>query len=407
MSEREVEWNLQEEKMENQKNRWLILIAAIVTNLSLGAGYAWSVFQTALLDVNTNWALSDTSLAFSISFAMVPVGMIICGPIVDKHGGKKIVFVSGILFGVGMFATGFANSIFMLYLTYGLILGLGIGAGYGTATALTVKWFPDKKGLAGGLTAAGFGSGAIILAPIATSMIDSIGVNNTFRVLGAILLVVICSASFIMENPPEKPQAANAVSRNTDRGFKEMLRDSNFWILWGVYIFAATSGMMIIGHAANLAEYYSLGAGAVIVMIVGLANTFGRIFWGSVSDRIGRYKTVTIMFVVSGIGLMLLNFSQMMMAAVGIFGLICIALSFGGFLGSFPGITAENWGASKAAANYGWMFTAYGIASILGPSLASTIRESTGSYSLALIISTVMALIGIILIIWYMKRVDK
>lgn len=407
MSEREVEWNLQEEKMENQKNRWLILIAAIITNLSLGAGYAWSVFQTALLDVNTNWALSDTSLAFSISFAMVPVGMIICGPIVDKHGGKKIVFVSGILFGVGMFATGFANSIFMLYLTYGLILGLGIGAGYGTATALTVKWFPDKKGLAGGLTAAGFGSGAIILAPIATSMIDSIGVNNTFRVLGAILLVVICSASFIMENPPEKPQAANAVSRNTDRGFKEMLRDSNFWILWGVYIFAATSGMMIIGHAANLAEYYSLGAGAVIVMIVGLANTFGRIFWGSVSDRIGRYKTVTIMFVVSGIGLMLLNFSQMMMAAVGIFGLICIALSFGGFLGSFPGITAENWGASKAAANYGWMFTAYGIASILGPSLASTIRESTGSYSLALIISTVMALIGIILIIWYMKRVDK
>lgn len=392
--------------MKKEKSRWLILAAAIVTNLSLGAGYAWSVFQAALLEVNPDWALSDTSLAFSISFAMVPVGMIICGPIVDKHGGKKIVFASGLLFGLGMFATGFVNSILMLYLTYGLILGLGIGAGYGTATALTVKWFPDKKGLAGGLTAAGFGSGAIILAPIATSMIDSIGVNDTFKIIGAILLVVICSASFILENPPAKPQVAGVVPVS-DSTVKEMLRDSNFWILWGVYTFAATSGMMIIGHAASLAEYYSLGAGAVIVMIVGLANTVGRIFWGSVSDKIGRYKTVATMFVVSGAGLMLLNFTEMLGAVAGILGLICIALSFGGFLGSFPGITAENWGASKAAANYGWMFTAYGIASILGPSLASTIREATGSYSMALIISTIMAVLGIGLIIWYMKRASK
>lgn len=392
--------------MKKQKNRWLILIAAIIINLSLGAGYAWSVFQTALLDVNSDWTLSDTSLAFSISFAMVPVAMIICGPIVDKYGGKKIVLASGVLFGVGMFATGFVNSILMLYITYGLILGLGIGAGYGTVTALTVKWFPDKKGLAGGLTAAGFGSGAIILAPIATNMIDSVGVNNTFQILGGILFVVICSASFMMENPPSKPQFAGGVSEK-DSTFKEMLRDPNFWILWGVYTFAATSGMMIIGHAASLAEYYSLGAGAVIVMIVGLANTIGRIFWGSVSDRIGRYKTVTTMFVVSGSGLMMLNFTEMLGALAGVIGLVCIALSFGGFLGSFPGITAENWGASKAAANYGWMFTAYGIASILGPSLASTIRESTGSYSMALIISTIMAVIGIGLIIWYMKRADK
>ncbi|GEN51543.1 L-lactate MFS transporter [Alkalibacterium pelagium] len=392
--------------MTEQKNRWLILIAAIVTNLSLGAGYAWSVFQTALLAENPGWSLSETSLAFSISFAMVPVGMIICGPIVDKHGGKKIVMAAGLLFGLGMFLTGFASSILMLYMTYGVILGLGIGAGYGTATALTVKWFPDKKGLAGGLTAAGFGSGAILLAPIATAMIDSVGVSQTFRLLGIILLVVICAASFIMENPPAKP-VVSGVTADEGSTFKDMLREGNFWILWGVYIFAATSGMMIIGHAANLADYYSLGSGAVIVMIVGLANTLGRIFWGSVSDRIGRYKTVMTMFAVSGAGLLSLNFADQLGAVAGIIGLICIALSFGGFLGSFPGITAENWGASKAAANYGWMFTAYGIASIMGPSLASSIREATGSYSMALIISTGMAVAGIGLIAWYMKRISK
>lgn len=392
--------------MKKQKNRWFILVASIITNLALGAGYAWSVFQTALLEVNTGWTLSETSLAFSISFAMVPVGMIICGPIVDKHGGKKVVLVAGILFGLGMFLTGFASSIIMLYLTYGIILGLGIGAGYGTATALTVKWFPDKKGLAGGLTAAGFGSGAIILAPIATRMIESVGVNTTFKILGIVLLVVICGASFMMENPPVNVPLAGEATQ-TGKNYKEMLKEPNFWILWAVYAFAATSGMMVIGHAANLASYYSLGAGAVIVMVVGLANTLGRIFWGSVSDKLGRYKTVMMMFVVSGTGLMLLNFTTTLGKFAGILGLIFIALSFGGFLGSFPGITAENWGASKSASNYGWMFTAYGIAAIFGPSLASSIRESTGSYSMALVISAGMAVIGAIMILWYMKRLEK
>lgn len=392
--------------MKQEKNRWLILIAAIITNLALGAGYAWSVFQTALLETNTDWTLSETSLAFSISFAMVPVGMIICGPIVDKHGGKKVVLAAGLLFGLGMFLTGFANSIIMLYLTYGVILGLGIGAGYGTATALTVKWFPDKKGLAGGLTAAGFGSGAILLAPIATNMIESVGVNDTFKILGGILLVVICASSFVMENPPVQEKAVG-VTTDKDKNYKEMLRESNFWILWAVYTFAATSGLMVIGHAANLASYYTLGAGAVIVMVVGLANTLGRIFWGSFSDKIGRYKTVMSMFIVSGTGLILLNFANTLEAVAGIAGLIFIALSFGGFLGSFPGITAENWGASKSASNYGWMFTAYGIASILGPSLASSIRESTGSYSMALLISAGMALVGAGMILFYMNRVNK
>ncbi|MGC6769065.1 L-lactate MFS transporter [Enterococcus sp. LJL51] len=390
--------------METKKNRWAILVAAIVINMSLGAGYAWSVFQAALLEVNTDWALSQTSLAFSISFAMVPVGMIICGPIIDKHGGKKIVLLSGLLFGIGMFATGFVNSIPMLYLTYGLILGLGIGAGYGTATSLTVKWFPDKKGLAGGLTAAGFGSGSIILAPIATSMINSVGIHTTFKILGGVLLVVICTASFWMSKPATLTNTAAVQSTNTDKNYKEMLKESNFWLLWVVYTFAATSGMMIIGHAASLAEYYSLGTGTVIVMIVGLSNTLGRIIWGAVSDRLGRYLTVLLMFIVSAAGLLLLNFNEILGAAAGIIGLIFIPSSFGGFLGSFPGITAENWGASKAAANYGWMFTAYGIASIMGPSIASRIREASGSYSMALIIAMVMAVIGALLILWFMAK---
>ena len=153
------------------------MAAAILTNLSLGAGYAWSVFQKALLETNASqgWVQAQTSLAFSISFAMVPVGMIIFGPKVDSAGPKKFVFLGGILFGAGMFATGFATSLPVLYLTYGVVLGLGIGSAYGASTSVATKWFPDKKGLAGGLTAAGFGLGPLIIGPVAKALIASMG----------------------------------------------------------------------------------------------------------------------------------------------------------------------------------------------------------------------------------------
>lgn len=391
---------------QSSKNRWVILIAGIIINISLGAGYAWSVFQAALLEAYPEWSLSQTSLAFSISFAMVPIAMIICGPIVDKKGGKIIVYASGLLFGLGMLATGFATSIPVLYITYGVILGLGIGAGYGTVTATTVKWFPDKKGLAGGLTAAGFGSGAIILSPIATQMIDQLGIDNTFKILGIVFLIVIMLCATQMSNPVAQSTNQSKTLGAHDKTYKEMLKERNFWILWAVYTIGATSGMMLIGHAANLAEYYNLGAGAFIVMIVGLANTLGRIAWGAVSDRAGRYNAVMYMLIVSITGLIVLSFSETLSPIVGILALVAIALSFGGLLGSFPGITADNWGAPRAAANYGWMFTAYGIAAIAGPSIAATIQETTGTYSNALYIAAGMSIIGLGLIIWY-KKLNK
>ena len=172
--------------MKKTPNRWFILAAAILTNLSLGAGYAWSVFQKALLEANASqgWVQAQTSLAFSISFAMVPIGMILFGPKVDSLGPKKFVFLGGILFGAGMFATGFATSLPVLYLTYGVVLGLGIGSAYGASTSVATKWFPDKKGLAGGLTAAGFGLGPLIIGPLAKTLIASMGVYRLFVLVG-------------------------------------------------------------------------------------------------------------------------------------------------------------------------------------------------------------------------------
>lgn len=394
--------------MKKTPNRWLILVAAILTNLSLGAGYAWSVFQAALLETNAHqgWQLSQTSLAFSISFAMVPIGMIIFGPKVDALGPKKFVFLGGILFGLGMFLTGFATSIPVLYLTYGVILGLGIGSAYGAATSVAVKWFPDKKGLAGGLTAAGFGSGPILLSPIIKQMISSVGVYKTFNILGIILLVVICAASVVMEKAPVAATSAG-VAAPSGKTYKEMLKEGNYWLLWAIYTMGATGGMMIIGTASDIAKTYSLAEPVVVVMLVGLANTLGRIFWGSVSDKIGRYMTVVAMFVVVAAGLFLLANNQSFGAQVGIAGVMMVALSFGGFLGAFPGITAENWGVQNAGTNYGWMFTAYGVAALFGPQIGAKIKAATGNYTTAFFIVIGMSIVGILLQLFYISKTKK
>lgn len=396
--------------MKKTPNRWVILAAAILTNLSLGAGYAWSVFQKALLEANADkgWVQAQTSLAFSISFAMVPVGMIIFGPKVDSLGPKKFVFLGGVLFGLGMFATGFATSLPVLYLTYGVVLGLGIGAAYGAATSVASKWFPDKKGLAGGLTAAGFGLGPLIIGPVAKGMIAAMGVYRTFNVLGIALLVVICASSLVMEKAPAAAPVAGAAAP-TGKTHKEMLREGNFWLLWLIYILGATGGMMIIGGAASISDQYKLvGEATFFVMLVSIANTFGRIFWGAVSDKIGRYPTVVAMFAAVAGGLFLTATFKGEGSVLAILGVMLVALSFGGFLGSFPGITAENWGVANVGTNYGWMFTAYGVAAIAGPQLGARLAQANnGDYSMAFYIVIAMAILGIVLQLYYIGKSKK
>lgn len=394
--------------MKKTPNRWLILAAAVLTNLSIGIGYAWSVFQASLLEINKSngWQLSQTAFAYSLSFVMVPFAMIFFGPKIDAHGPKKYVLLSGILFGSGMFLTGFANSIPFLYVTYGIIAGLGIGTGYGAATSVAVKWFPDKKGLAGGLAVAGFGSGPILFSPIIRSVIASVGVYDTFKILGAILLVVITLASLVMEKAPVVEQTAQTAVP-TGKNYKQMLKEGKFWVFWVLFTLGCVGGVMTIGVASNMVTTYNLGDAVLIVMLLSLSNTLGRVFWGFISDRIGRYLTVVIIFLVTALGAFLLLNSLTFGALLGVAGMMCIGLSYGGLLGTFPGITVDNWGAQFAGSNYGWMFTGFGVAAISAPVIAAKIKETTGSYEMALMIVIAMAIFGAALQFYFMKKVKK
>lgn len=387
-------------------NRWLILISSVLINLCIGSAYAWSVFQKPLISL-FKWSTSDASMAFTLSLSIVPLAMIVAGKIQDQQGPKRVIFVGGIIFSLGIIGAGFTSSLGFLYSTYGVLGGIGIGAVYACTVANTVKFFPDKRGLASGLVVAGFGSGAVLIAPLSSSLIEAYGVLNAFKFLGIAYLITISVCSMFVKTAPAGfrpdgwvPPAPSATTiSGTDKDWRQMLADPMFYVLWGMYTIGTISGLMILGHASPIGqEVMKLSAqtAAAAVGLLALANTAGRIFWGWVSDKIGRYPSVMAMFILAGIMMVALTQVATFLPFVAV--LMAIGLCFGGFMGIFPSITADMFGPKNLGMNYGIIFTAYGAAAFIGPRLAAYFKETNnGDYTQAFLIAAGLSIIGIAL----------
>ncbi len=401
--------------MGKMHNRWLILTSMFVINLCVGSAYAWSVFQRPLISL-FQWSTSDTSLAFSISLFMIPLAMIIGGKIQPVRGPKFLMFTGGIIFSTGIIAAGFTTSLVSLYSTYGLLGGFGIGFIYGTGISNAVKWFPDKRGLAAGLVAAGFALGAVINAPIANGLVQSYGVLTTFKILGAAYLVITCLAAQFVKAPPIgyvpegwQPSVGSIAGLANDKDWKGVLGSPMFYVLWTMYTIACVSGLMIIGHAASIGqEVIRLDAktAAFAVSLMALANTAGRVVWGWVSDKMGPYPTLAIMFILSALMMSTLKYAGSFVPFVAVISII--AACFGGFFAIFPSITADLFGAKNLSMNYGILFTSYGVAAFIGPRLAARVKEiDNGDYSTAFMAAAVMCAVGILLTLFARWRATK
>ncbi len=389
--------------MVQMKSRWLILLAMFMINLCVGSAYAWSVFQKPLINL-FQWSTSETSLAFSISLFVIPLAMIVGGRIQPLRGPKFLLFNGGIVFGSGIFAAGFSQSLLSLYLTYGVMSGFGIGFIYGTSISNAVKWFPDQRGLAAGLVAAGFALGAVINAPIANMLVIKYGVLITFQYLGIAYLVITVIAAQFVSGPPVGyvpagwiPPAAGAAGAKLDKDWRDMLRDPLFYVLWLMYTIACVSGLMIIGHASPIGqEVIRLDAvtAAFAVSLMALANTGGRVAWGVSSDRIGQYPTLIVMFILSAVMMTMLNYVHSLVSFVLVISVI--AACFGGFFAIFPSITADLFGAKNLSMNYGILFTSYGVAAFIGPRLAARVKEiNQGDYSIAFFTAAILCVIAV------------
>jgi len=400
-------------------NRWWVVVGALIIQISLGAVYIWSVFQTPLKAQFPTWTETQVTLPAQIVLAVFALAVIFGGRIQDKLGPRRVATAGGLILGAGLMLaslTGrFADrqALYWLLLTFAVLGGAGIGAGYVCPIATCVKWFPDKRGLITGLAVAGFGAGAFFFAPLARGLIGGtpyalfganlfdlphLGVFKTFFTLGAIFLVAVVGGAQLLRNPPpgyapagwKPPTPAAGGAPKVDFGPREMLAQPMFWLLWLTYLVACGAGLMVIMKASPIWQSFRIGAmtppvsaedfkaigtaGAMAVSILAIFNSFGRILWGKISDSIGRKASLIAMFLICGAAMLALDW--MRTYALYLVGICFIGLCFGGFLAMYPAITADFFGTRHIGINYGWMFSAYGVGGLLGPWLAAKLMTT-------------------------------
>ncbi len=398
------------------KKRWVILIASCLINLCVGSMYAWSSLSAPMateLGVEASAMASVFSTANAVGF----ISMIIGGLLNDKYGPRWVMFVGGLMFGLGMFACGFAKSVGNLTFWYGIVLGLGLSFVYGCTISNTIKFFPDKRGMVGGMTTAFYGISSVIFAPLADALSNAFGARATFKILGIVFLVIICVGAFIMQKCPAgfvptgyvAPVAAG--KKANDKTPVEMLKMPIFYVMLLMLTCGGTFGMMIISQAKGIAINMVNAAPATATLFVSvlcLFNTAGRLVAGSLSDKLGRINTLTIALVVALVGLAAL-LGASLTGAMTLFavGVVLIGICFGTFMGVFPGFCTDQFGQKNNTVNYGIMWIGFCLAGIVGPTILTKVHNATGTYTMAFVISLCIAVAGLVLTFVYRATSKK
>ncbi|GBE91923.1 major facilitator superfamily protein [Nostoc cycadae WK-1] len=395
-----------------EKGRWLLIPLGATVLLCLGTVYSWSIFRKPLeklLNINA----TESLLPFTVLLIMFAVLMPITGFYINRFGSRMITAVGGVIMGLGYILSSLDGNLQLLTFTYGAIAGAGVGIVYGVPLAVIAKWFPDKKGLAVGLTVIGFGLSPLITAPLAKSLIDSYGVRQTFVILGITFTLIILAIATVLKTPPPdwKPAGWNpnvAVSGSTSLTNSEtILQTPAFYGLWLCYTIGTFSGLAAIGISSPLAqEIIKLDAttAASTVSLFAVFNALGRLFFGWFTDRFSPKLAAIVSFTLVLIAsLMMLKAGQGTVATY----LVAFALfyfSFGGWLAIAPTTTLILFSAADYAKNYGLVFTAYGAGALGGTLLAGRIRDIFGSYTIFFYPTTALAILGIVLSVFMLKR---
>lgn len=382
---------------------WRVTIAAVLLNLASGFLYAWSVYAAALIQ-ELGFTKTQAMIPYTVALAMLAIMMVPGGKLFDKYGPRAVATAGGIIMIVGMALTSMQTTIPGFVVFFGVMVGAGAGIAYGVTIPSAVKWFPPaKRGLVSGLVVAGLGLAAAYAAPLAQVIINTVGVNQTFLIIGIVFGgLVVLLAQFLAVPPagyvpPGTPTpAAGGVSGKREFSPSEMMGTIQFWQIWFMYCFGAIAGLMVIGHIAIIANIQAqLKWGFALVAILAVFNSGGRVVGGFLSDRIGRNQTLILMFALQAANmLMFRNYASMTSLTIG----VCITgLAYGSLLGIFPALTYDFFGLKNSGVNYGLVFTAFGAAGIIGPLTAGKIVDVAGSYTNAYIAAAIILVIAAIM----------
>ena len=433
-------------------NRWGILIAGIGVMLCLGTVYSWSIFTRPLLAA-FGWSNADVTWAFAVAIFCFGIGTVIGGRWQDRSGPRIVTTVGIIMWGIGLLLAGLGTVAFgkwWLYLCYGLIGGIGGGMAYVTPVAIVTKWFPDRRGMATGLVVMGFGLGAFFYNQIvpriagfaaaakqagvyAEARADAIkagtvatfnpaqyaltpdqvhAVMNIFTWSGVVFIIVGGICAWLISNPPTGYTVPGAVAAAAASGPSytpsQALGMPQLYALWLLLFLNVTAGILIISNAVPIFSDLTGLTAAIVAPLYGLLaifNGLGRFFWGSVSDRIGRGLTYTVMYLIQAVIFFILA-SLHDPWLVGI-GFAIVLACYGGGFGVMPSFTADFFGTKYLGQIYGFILTGWGTAGLVGPLVAAWVKDHTGSFTGAMPWVAVMLIVAAIIPFFIKKPTEQ
>jgi len=390
--------------MAPESGRWLFILFGFIINICLGSVYAYSVFNKhvqELLGSSATWA----GMPFMIFLAVFAIMVFVGGQLIGKLGPRNLGILGGVVVGLGWMLASQSPNIGVLTLTYGVIGGAGVGLAYGVPLAVVGRWFPDKRGLALGLTIAGFGGSPFVSAYVAASIISSAGPMQAFFTMGLAFLIVICVCFIPFRYPADGWAPAGFTAATTGAGSidfttGEMVKTKAFYGLFLSYTIGCLAGLMAIGISSPVGQEIIVipaTTAATLVGVFAIFNGLGRPLFGSVTDKLNPQKAAIISFViilVCSLGMLVAKEGSVVLYVTCFIG---FWLCLGGWLAIGPTATNAYFGVTNYAKNYGVVFLAYGLGAILGSIISGQARDVFGSYMFAFIPTAVLAVLGIII----------
>jgi OFA family oxalate/formate antiporter-like MFS transporter len=374
-------------------------------NLAFGNIYGWSVF-VAPLEKQFGWTRTDTSMIFTIAVFLTGVTFLLSGWIYDKWGPSFCAFTGGILASLGFFFSAYTQSLAYLYICFGVVGGFGSGLGCAVVIPTVGKWFPDRRGLAMGLVVGAYGGSSAIFGPLAANfLIPTYGLSATFQIFGVILLVMTMTGALMLSDPPnyrtQRPEPASvkrAASSGDQFSLNEALRTSSFQLVWLAYALGASAGLMVISQLVPFAASRGIFSTSLVTMalVIGaLGNVLGRVFSGWMSDALGRLNVLRLMTAISMVTMPLLYWAGTkvwtLYAAV-----IVVYYCYGTLLSVNAALCPDYWGTKHVGLINGMMFTAWGIAGIIGPRVGSMLYDEYHDYRWAFYAASALAGIALV-----------
>jgi OFA family oxalate/formate antiporter-like MFS transporter len=418
--------------MTNHESRWISMTAALAICLFTGFGYSWSVVQTPIATVFA-WKTASVSLTFTMTVCFSTLSPLLFGKWIQKLSMRRTVIAGAVIYGFGLFATGFMGSIWHLYLFYGVFSGIGSGIIYPSMMSYVVRLFPERPGLVSGFGTAFYGAGAIVWAPAMAALLAVTSIRTAFNVLGACFCAVIVIAALFLR----EPSAMDSARRNCEQSMTEpqhtkpsteqtgecsfpaaekgkpyfsgdawqedlrrgqMVRTSRFRTAVAAFSLGLTAGLMVISQASPILQQsmgFDAARAAMFVSVFAACNMLGRFAWGAVSDSIGLFSSMALLFCIAFVSMALLAVIKVPAAMLACMGFA--ASCYGGLAGILTPITAKMFGQTYITENYGVMYIVFGISSLLAPNLAIQFVGATGAYEGAYITAAVFALAGLVL----------